>query len=342
MMTDWVNKALEHGRALNTFRMWKDDLNFAFGLFKLEPESCLLAAIIIKSEINDLVLVPTNGFFGWGGAPAVFGNFSKALKSYIVKTPITGVLDIYVDDLMGFSTEETAENDQVIAEDCISKVFGKGTVSEKKKIKPTTNADILGMNVNLLTEKTRPSDRACRKLLFAFFMVSTNESRWPLRQCQMLASLATRYSKVVTCMRMFVSPLNKLTIGSSKLSRKTTSEAKFCVEMWRVAAVMLYLFPNEMSVNIRSVVNDSAANEKDISYKVISDAGPEYLGVKINNMNDECIQFTSYKLPFNAKDPAYQNVREFMGCILAMILVKRLSKNENNKFVYLEWISDNI
>jgi hypothetical protein len=31
-----------------------------------------------------------------------------------------------------------------------------------------------------------------------------------------------------------------------------------------------------------------------------------------------------------------------MGCILAMILVKRLSKNENNKFVYLEWISDNI
>ena len=48
------------------------------------------------------------------------------------------------------------------------------------------------------------------KVLFAFFTVDLQAEKWSLRQCQMLASLAERYSLALCGMKNFVQPLHNL------------------------------------------------------------------------------------------------------------------------------------
>ena len=76
-------------------------------------------------------------FFGWGGASFAFGVFTRALRQ-IIPSHMYGIFDMFVDDLMGFAHHSVVARGQQTAQ---------------------------------YTETIRPSNRGCRKLLWAFFLV---------------------------------------------------------------------------------------------------------------------------------------------------------------------------
>ena len=134
----------------------------------------------------------------------------------------------------------------------------------------------MGWFVDLQLGVIRPSDKGIRKLMFAFFTVDLQATRLPLQQCQMLASLAQRYSLALRGMKNFVSPLHSLCgfdLNSKPQGRHTwrrlTSQARMAIEMWRMVAISLYIDPLLLAVPIVSLCRLNTAPP---DYYVVSDA----------------------------------------------------------------------
>ena len=83
---------------------------------------------------------------------------------------------MYADDEIGFGLKEVADADQQTAEQLLHDAFGDDGVSEAKRLPPTTAGTVLGMNVDLVAEFVRPSDRAFRKMIYAFFSQHRNKN----------------------------------------------------------------------------------------------------------------------------------------------------------------------
>ena len=147
----------------------------------------------------------------------------------------------------------------------------------------------------------RPNDRAIKKLMFAFFTVYLLE--WSLRQCQILASLAERYS-----LALCVTSIHK------SVWRNVSSQARFAVEMWRMAAVCLYLDPVLLAVPLTSL---ATFNREEADVFFISDAGPLKLGFAIYNAVGGLLWYSAYAWPF-VRDDNYQNAKEFLAFLMAV------------------------
>ena len=346
-ITAMLHHADENGFPLREGRIWKDDVSNAFGQMKFDIPSVKKSAIALR--IPDaahsaaratgkplpylLYLFMLYCYFGWGGASYAFGVFSRALQEIISKV-IIGILMIYVDDLMGFAHHSKAATDQAIAQRQLRAFFGANAVAAKS-ITPCIAADILGWFIDLSAETIRPSDRGCRKLLWAFFLVPMRPTRgktlkWQLPLCQLIASLANRYSLAIRGLNMFVQPLNDLLRGDSKADRNATSSARFCVEVWRAVACILALSPEDLALPLRHLIPtvDTIA-----SFGLVTDAGPNCIGLALfrtdsNNHADmdQCILFTDFPIigwneNLATEDPRYQNTREYCGAVLGLILV---------------------
>jgi hypothetical protein len=292
-------------------------------------------------------------YFGWGGASYAFGVFSRAMQAIISKV-IVGILKIYVDDLMGASHHTSAAADQAAAQSKLRAFFGPNAVAPKS-ILPTSTADILGWRINLVRQSIRPSDRGCRKLFWAFSLVPTRDDtgapiRWQLALCQLIASLANRYSLALRGMTMFVQPLNDLLKSASQADRTPTSSARFAVEVWRTVGCILAVRPDDLAIPLRHLVPTSGTIA---TYALVTDAGPTCVGIALFETNDatqggtgRCIAFTDF--PLNGwneviSDPRYQNTREFCGALLGLLLI--MSMQEQHRLppgpVHLHWHGDN-
>jgi len=154
-----------------------------------------------------------------------------------------------------------------------------------------------------------------------------------------------------------VTPFVRLTRGESLADRNVTSEARFCLELWRATIVLHILQPAVMAVSIESIafrtilyseddyVDPEEESEDRSDYRVIMDAGPEGYGVGIYGKGGECIAYTAYTLPFEAKESKYQNIREFMGIILAIwmaISVVGRGTIPDEDILTMEWVGDNV
>ena len=340
-----IQHADENGFPLADGRFWKDDVSNAFGQMPFDIESVRRSAIALHitpeayhaAQAQGTALPPVLYFFllycyfGWGGASYAFGVFTRALKQ-IIPQHLQGIFDMFVDDLMGFAHHTVAENDQRTAQAILRSLFGDNAVAPKS-ITPCTRADLLGWSVDLVTETIRPSDRGCRKLLWAFFLVppisKKQNSKLPLAFCQLLSSLACHYSVALRAMCMFVQPLNALTAGTSKAPRKVTSVARFSIEVWRAVGCILVFNPASMARSIRELVPPKGTTP---AYALVTDAGPLALGIGIFRVDIEdldaanparCICYTHFDLSsWNealTKDPAYQNTREYCGAVAGQI-----------------------
>jgi len=136
----------QNGYPLSEGRMWKDDVSNAVSLMLFDTESIRRAAILIHAppEVCSATNLPPvfcillrSCFFGWGGASFAFGVFTRALRQ-IIPSHMYGIFDMFVDDLMGFAHHSVVARGQQTAQ---------------------------------YTETIRPSNRGCRKLLWAFFLV---------------------------------------------------------------------------------------------------------------------------------------------------------------------------
>ena len=125
---------------------------------------------------------------------------------------------------------------------------------------PTTCTVVLSWLVDYNSELVKPNEAGCEKLLFLFLTFNTS-CRQPLVAWQRLASLAERYSNAISGMPPLVQLLHK---GTNECKQKTNqgafsvakvrSSVRFCIEIWRVVAIMLHLNLHCLSVPIEYVV----------------------------------------------------------------------------------------
>ena len=306
---------------LSDLRLWKDDIKGAFGQFNFNPLSCYLLATQVAVGV---VMIYIAGCFGYHACPLIFGVFSRAITR-VLAVRCCGVVFVYVDDLIGFSHVSSAGADQTVAQELIIDIFGPDSLADKSLL-PCLSGEVLGWTVDLNTELVRPNDKGIRKLMFAFFMVDLKATHWPLQQCQMLASLAERYSLALSGMKNFVQPLHNLcrspepTIDRPRSRFNTikkmrvSSAARFAVEMWRFVAVSLFADPLSLAVPIRALVRDELVAE----LYFVSDAGPDKAGFAVYDPLGSLLFYSAYEWPFVRNDN-FQNAKEFLAFLLSIV-----------------------
>ena len=110
------------------------------------------------------------------------------------------------------------------------------------------------------------------------------------------------------------------------VKKDLTSAAKFCIVMWRMVSVLLYLDPECFNVHLQSILPSS----QEFDFILISDAGPRGLGAMIVDKNSSSVlSYASIVLPFDASDPSFQNCREYMGFLFVLLLLCKTKRKVN-------------
>ena len=362
-ITAILQEAVEHADAagfpLKDGRFYKDDVAHAFGQMSFDATAAKLSAVRIETEPGlrerakasshpggipqFIIFFLLHVYFGWCGASPAFAVFSRALLC-ILKPALKGVVSIFVDDLMGFAHHSHAHTDQAILQDTLRAFFGPLAVAPKS-VTPSPAVELIGWWVDLTLETIRPSDRACRKLLWAFFNAPTDTNcTWPLQLCQVLASLANRYSECIRAMRPFVQPFDELLQGSANTKRHVKSPVRFAVEVWRTVACILVTTPQVLATPIRSIAQRHLVTRCYLK----TDAGPTRLGIGLfrDPLMTDLIGYADYPLPFNeelTKLPDYQNTREFLGAVIGILLALQvqLARHLPTGPIAITWTGDN-
>jgi hypothetical protein len=178
--------------------------------------------------------------------------------------------------------------------------------------------------------------------MFAFFTVDITVDRLPLQQCQMLASLAQRYSLALRGMGNFVTPLHSLcgfdltsTPQNRHSLRRMSSQARLAIEMWRMAAVSLFVDPMLLAVPITSLCRLVTLPPH---YYVISDAGPVKFGYAVYDSAGTLLWYSALAWPFKRND-VIQNAKEFFAFLVA--LVDLVLFVDFPKGCHIHWTGDN-
>ena len=332
----WYKFAESKGINLSTCLLWKNDVKSGFNQFLFESKDTLLMCV----PLDGMTIMSLVGTFGWGGSSFIFDVFSRALKRKI-NNLTNGTVDVYVDDIYGVSPSNTADFDQAIAENAILDCFGPESLSDKID-RPSSCMDVIGYEVNLLTETIKPNQKSIRKLMFIFLSFDFH-SALPIHLCQAMASLAERYSHVLLGTRPFVQPLHSLCrqkeTNTLHISRHANSEQRFCMEIWAAIAVLLYINSDSLAVPLRRI-QTLKPNCNDLF--LISDASPHHISIAIYSHNEtELLMYMTYRLPYtvpNDKVPGLQNAREYLGLTLGFACLQLL----NRKFDNIHWTGDNI
>lgn len=340
IITSWLEYATKYKYELSELRIWKEDIRSAFAQFNIAPKDTYKLAF---SFAEGLLLIMIWGFFGWTGAPLVFANFSRAMLEVLARVAL-GVIFLFCDDFIGCGHHSIAMVDQQAARVLIDNVFGPGKVALEKSVLPSLQAEVLGWWIDLENGSIRPSDKGIRKLMFVFFSVDNTASHWSLEMCQVLASLAQRYSQALMGMRPFVQPFHQLCSGPPSKWRCVSGKARFAVEMWRACLILLFINKESMSVSLRVMVGSPLGFEV---FDLLTDGS--YLGVGTLILDDErslsqC-PFSDYIFKFlqnreEAIKPKYQNHREFSGLVVGIVMLVRTVKIPLHGAV-IRWVNDN-
>ena len=336
--TQWSNVIARSGRPMSEFSFYKDDWVNAFGQVTLDPKSAKLMCIPIGERHT---LLQFTGNFGHCSMPAIFYTGLSSPTIRHIKPLIEGVVDGYCDDHAGLSHDSTVHADKAIGQQVLREVVGADVVCEKKDMAPAKEAVIIGYHVSTLTGLTRPPEAACDKLLLVFITCDVSAPH-PLRFWELAAGLAERYSWILVGMRSFVQPFHhmKHVVGTAKNHTKVAdSAAKFCIEMWKIMAVMLYLNPDAVAIPWMRLA-DSSANTPSALTK--SDASPWKLCAGMYDISGELLSWTTHSLPYAISPASSQNHREFMGLLLSMILAYKTKHLYGSQVqVYMKWTGDN-
>ena len=102
------------------------------------------------------------------------------------------------------------------------------------------------------------------------------------------------------------------------------SSARFCIEMWRAEAVLLWHDREAVAVPIRHMTLPRLTKHPE--YRLESDAGPAGIGAVVFNRDGAMLAYTSYRLPWvrDGKNK-FQNQREYVGLLVALILLHRVN-----------------
>jgi hypothetical protein len=327
-----IFRVADKAGGLDKIKLWKEDISGAFSQYNHYPEEVILLSFQITLL---LVLIYLVGMFGWTGSPFVFAVFSRAFSRQANAT-IAGELEVYVDDFMAASPSDKAAADQQTTQRLVVNAFGPDGINLSKSVLPSRCTDFIGWLIDLDLKSVRPNQKGIEKIVMAFFSFDMDAAH-PLRTYQVLASLACRYSRGIIGMRPFVQPLYAMTRGfhRSDSRRSATSPVKLTIGVWRAVGLALLDQPSSLAVPLSSLIRDPSSWE----FYIISDAGPFGLGLAIYSRTEEkCLAHISYRLPFDASDPKFQNAREFQGLILGHIVLHHLGIRHK----HIQWRGDNV
>jgi hypothetical protein len=316
--------------SMSAVRLWKEDVAKAFEQCDFRAADCHLLTVRLAHNLD---MVYVRGNFGWAIMPFAWGVLSRGLGRLCDKR-LRGIATVYVDDVMGAGSEGEAHVDQAATQDILVGVFGEGGWNKEKTVAPSTSADFIGWHLDTVKGSIRPNAKGIRKLVGCFFAVDIAGGKSiKLREAQRLASLASRYSQCLLGLRPFVQPLVALTVGGFA-ARRPCARAKVAIVVWRAVSLVLLLNPEALAVPMRSLVPRAPGDR----LYVVTDAGPEGLGAGVFDQEGLCLGHLSYRLPYNARDSRFQNVREFHGLVLAQVLLSHL------RFMHQEfdWVGDNV
>jgi hypothetical protein len=233
-----------------------------------------------------------------------------------------GLLWLYVDDYMGISLARDADNDQIIFRRTAEGVLQVGAINLSKAVPPTVRADLLGWDTRLNEEFIGPNQKGCDKLLHCFCRIDVTHGQTQALW-EVLASVAERYSAGLVVMRSFVSPLHhmvqKCGVNATRYTtQKATSAARFCIELWRAVALLLFVDREAMSIPLRQM---SHRRPPSSPFSLIADAGPNGVGAGVLGPNGELLVYTAVILPFAPDlNDKFHNLREFTGLLVNLVL----------------------
>ena len=313
-------------------RLWKEDISGAFTHFFYNPNQAKLLSFAF-SVTHMLIFIM--GMFGWSGSPYVFGVFSRALLRYMLLR-IKGKCHVYCDDFIGVSPTEYALADSLICQESIEECFGKGAAAKDKRVGPCVDTDAIGWQINTIAVSIRPNYKGIKSLTRAFCTIKLGD-KLSTKHYQTMASLACRYSMCLVGMRPFVRSLFLMCQGRRHLKRKPSTAASISIIMWQTVTACLLCNPDRLALDIRLVIKMESAN----IIHVISDAGPDALGLAIYNNQQQLLGFLSYTFPFQARDPQYQNGREYMAILMIKIMLVAMGYTNREVSCTINWTGDN-
>jgi hypothetical protein len=178
--------------------LWKHNLTDAFMLLDIVPES---AQLLANKLTENMTLIYMVGMFGWVGTPYAFDIITRSLR-WAIRRKITGRTDMYVDDIMGCSTEENREEDMSIAAEIARRLLGPNAIAETKA-EFGRRIEMLGWVIDLDKRVVFIAEHNFMKTFHGFFSLDL-EKPIPYRTIEKLASWASRYSLLSRCMKPFV------------------------------------------------------------------------------------------------------------------------------------------
>ncbi len=333
----WINYCIAKKIRLIDCMLWKEDIDGAFPQIFINPSDVHLMATRID---EDYIYIYLNANMGYTNTPMAWCCVSEAVNRKI-DSVIEGVSTVYVDDFKGISEDKYAFSDHEIAKSIIKACINNDSLSSEKSCSPSKKAEIIGWNIDLMNGTFGPNEKGRNKLLLCFFYVDYNR---PLtcKVYQLLASLAERYSSGLCSLSAFVHPFHSMT-GIGEHVRRPSASIKFCIDMWRIVALLLYADESFLNKTIISTTGHCEVDNLYVStcISVISDAGPNQVGAAILDKNTGMfLCYTKFKFSFDDINNKFQNIREYLGQLISCILVYTYFKGKDISYNNIEWTND--
>ncbi len=311
------------------------DVSNAFGKMPINPEYVRYCLVKVHSN-PDIIHGRITAFFGKSEFPYQYNPISKCFD-HKGKEIVHGALVTYVDDTAACVEANHAIQDHADLKKLHEDVLGeRGLNVEKSSKLPSLTGEWIGWYMDLDTVTVRPNDKAIDKLMFVFYVVIDVEAEhWDLHHVQAVVSLSIRYSKALRGMRCFTQPFVKMLRGvdrKSNAKRIVTEEAKFAVHVWR--AVILQ--PSFLAVPMSAMLTSF---DEVFDYMTINDAA-NALGVAIFDADKKLIIHSDYVLPFTRTHSRFQNVKEFLGFILNLLMIAKIERAPRGTKILM--LTDNI
>ena len=364
----WVDWKIENNLQWKDCTLCRQDIDSAFNQISVNlDQACLMTAGITKHHI----VVHDTGNFGHSCMPSAFGVLSRATKRAIENTPFEGVLSVITDDYIFMTRDEDHEEANKYLVEIIERgTFGKGSISAKKKL-VGKEVGVYGFHVDLREGSMRPMDKGIQKLSMTVWLFDANK-RQPLQLWQCLASLCEYYSHAIRGSRSMIRAFEDMaTLAATTFDKKALASpiTKAIIEMWRIMTLILFIDKEAYNVSIEDFCRSTFSlkydekweyyeslqpiNQRPKRFRMISDAGPNCIGVGIYSFSykdntQTLLAYSSIRLAFDDPFNTFQNYREYLGLLMSLLVMQKYTEiqrlkeaSKEHKQVYVEWYGDN-
>jgi hypothetical protein len=181
---------------------------------------------------DDKVIIFICGIFGWTGTPAAFQVINRALL-HELKHAIKGDVVIYSDDILIVTLRKHLEHDSHITDKTCTNLMGPDSV-ETSKTESGRTLSFIGYDIDLDMKLITISERIVLRTMYGFLAVGFSKSI-EVKTMQMLASRASRYSKINVYMKPFVMVLYAEYAGKGDhVSFTMSPRARRVISLFRV------------------------------------------------------------------------------------------------------------